>query len=52
MRPQPPVAPAAQGAGMDELLGDLQMVMDGAFQPSHPVPGASGPAAADRFHCC
>ena len=36
MRPQPPVAPAAQGAGMDELLGDLQMVMDGAFQPSHP----------------
>ena len=36
MRPQPPVAPAALGAGMDELLGDLQMVMDGAFQPSHP----------------
>ena len=36
MRPQPQVAPTREGAGMEDLLGDLQMVMDGAFQPSHP----------------
>ena len=32
----PEVAPAAQGLGVPQLLEDLQQVMDGSFQPSHP----------------
>ena len=36
VRPMPPVAPSTEGAAMEQLLGDLQTVMDGAFQPSHP----------------
>ena len=36
VRPQPAVAPAAAGLGMDRLLKDLQLVMEGAYQPSHP----------------
>ena len=36
VRPQPDVAPMAAGLGMEGLLKDLQLVMDGAYQPSHP----------------
>ncbi len=36
VRPQPEVAPSLEGADMETLLDDLQTVMDGAFQPSHP----------------
>ena len=36
VRPQPEVAPSPEGADMESLLHDLQTVMDGAFQPSHP----------------
>ena len=36
MRPLPDVAPGAQGASVESLLSDLQQVMDGAYQPSHP----------------
>lgn len=36
VRPQPVVAPTQQGSDADGLLKDLQVVMDGAFQPSHP----------------
>jgi L-2,4-diaminobutyrate decarboxylase len=36
VRPQPAVAPTAAGLGMDRLLKDLQLVMEGAYQPSHP----------------
>ena len=36
VRPQPAVAPTVEGLGMDRLLKDLQLVMDGAYQPSHP----------------
>ena len=36
MRPQPSIAPNAEPADLDTLLHDLQVVMDGAFQPSHP----------------
>ena len=36
MRPQPSIAPNAEAADLDALLHDLQVVMDGAFQPSHP----------------
>ena len=32
----PAVAPEREGLGMDRLLEDLQQVMDGSFQPSHP----------------
>lgn len=32
----PDVAPEAQGLEASRLLDDLQLVMDGAFQPSHP----------------
>ncbi|MGC6482305.1 MAG: pyridoxal phosphate-dependent decarboxylase family protein [Synechococcus sp.] len=32
----PAVAPEPTGLGMERLLEDLQHVMDGAFQPSHP----------------
>ena len=32
----PDVAPEAQGLDATRLLDDLQLVMDGAFQPSHP----------------
>ncbi|MGB1415933.1 MAG: pyridoxal phosphate-dependent decarboxylase family protein [Synechococcus sp.] len=33
---QPEVAPGPGGADVDALLSDLQSLMDGAFQPSHP----------------
>ena len=36
MRPLPDVAPQAEGASVESLLSDLQQVMDGAYQPSHP----------------
>ena len=36
MRPLPDVAPGLEGAGVESLLSDLQQVMDGAYQPSHP----------------
>ena len=36
MRPLPDVAPKAEGASVESLLSDLQQVMDGAYQPSHP----------------
>ena len=36
MRPLPDVAPGAEGASVESLLSDLQQVMDGAYQPSHP----------------
>ena len=36
MRPLPDVAPGAEGASVQSLLTDLQQVMDGAYQPSHP----------------
>ena len=36
VRPQPAVAPTAAGLEMDRLLKDLQLVMEGAYQPSHP----------------
>ncbi|BEV36347.1 pyridoxal-dependent decarboxylase [Synechococcus sp. M16CYN] len=36
MRPQPTIAPGTETADIDALLNDLQVVMDGAFQPSHP----------------
>ena len=36
MRPLPEVAPGLEGAGVESLLSDLQQVMDGAYQPSHP----------------
>ena len=36
VRPQPEVAPSLEGADMEGLLDDLQTVMDGAYQPSHP----------------
>ena len=36
MRPSPQVAPGLEGADVDSLLRDLQQVMDGAYQPSHP----------------
>ena len=36
VRPQPEVAPSLEGADMESLLDDLQTVMDGAYQPSHP----------------
>ena len=36
MRPLPDVAPGAEGASVESLLTDLQQVMDGAYQPSHP----------------
>ena len=36
MRPLPDVAPGLEGAGVESLLNDLQQVMDGAYQPSHP----------------
>ena len=32
----PDAAPQAHGRDMQQLLDDLQQVMDGAFQPSHP----------------
>jgi L-2,4-diaminobutyrate decarboxylase len=32
----PAVEPERQGLGADRLLADLQLVMDGAFNPSHP----------------
>ena len=37
MRPQPSIAPNAEPADLDALLHDLQVVMDGAFQPSHAI---------------
>ena len=36
MRPLPDVAPGLDGASVESLLSDLQQVMDGAYQPSHP----------------
>ncbi|MBQ39909.1 MAG: aspartate aminotransferase family protein, partial [Euryarchaeota archaeon] len=36
VRPQPQISPSQEGADMQSLLDDLQTVMDGAFQPSHP----------------
>ena len=36
MRPLPDVAPGVEGASVESLLSDLQQVMDGAYQPSHP----------------
>ena len=36
MRPLPDVVPGAEGASVESLLSDLQQVMDGAYQPSHP----------------
>ncbi|AII49586.1 pyridoxal-dependent decarboxylase [Synechococcus sp. KORDI-52] len=36
MRPLPDVAPGLEGASLESLLSDLQQVMDGAYQPSHP----------------
>ena len=36
MRPLPDVAPGTEGASVQSLLSDLQQVMDGAYQPSHP----------------
>ena len=32
----PDVAPSTHGLSVDELLDDLQLVMEGAYQPSHP----------------
>ena len=36
LRILPDAAPQAHGRDMEQLLDDLQQVMDGAFQPSHP----------------
>lgn len=36
VRRQPDIAPSLHGAGMQGLLSDLQLVMEGAYQPSHP----------------
>ena len=36
MRRQPDIAPGPIGADSRQLLTDLQQVMEGAFQPSHP----------------
>ena len=36
LRPLPEVVPDRNGADLDALLSDLQLVMDGAYQPSHP----------------
>ena len=36
VRPQPELIPGDQGCDVTALLNDLQIVMDGAFQPSHP----------------
>ncbi len=36
IRPAPEVNPASHGVSMPQLLDDLQIVMDGAYQPSHP----------------
>ena len=36
LRVLPDAAPQAQGRDREQLLDDLQQVMDGAFQPSHP----------------
>ena len=36
LRVLPDAAPLAQGRDMEQLLDDLQQVMDGAYQPSHP----------------
>lgn len=36
VRRQPDVAPASEGAEVQRLLTDLQIVMEGAYQPSHP----------------
>ena len=33
---QPELAPAAEGASSESLLADLQLVMDGAYNPNHP----------------
>ena len=32
----PSIEPEARGLGVERLLADLQLVMEGAFQPSHP----------------
>ena len=36
VRRQPDIAPGLIGADSRQLLSDLQLVMEGAFQPSHP----------------
>ena len=36
LRVLPDAAPQAHGRDMEQLLDDLQQVMDGSFQPSHP----------------
>ena len=32
----PPVEPQSRGLGVDQLLADLDLVMDGAYNPGHP----------------
>ena len=32
----PPVEPQSRGLGIDQLLADLDLVMDGAYNPGHP----------------
>ena len=36
VRPEPELIPGDQGCDVPALLNDLQIVMDGAYQPSHP----------------
>jgi L-2,4-diaminobutyrate decarboxylase len=36
VRPEPELIPGDQGCDVPTLLKDLQIVMDGAYQPSHP----------------
>ena len=36
VRPEPELIPGDQGCDVPTLLNDLQIVMDGAYQPSHP----------------
>ena len=36
MRRAPDVTPLQHGLSMSQLLADLEIVMDGAYQPSHP----------------
>ena len=36
IRPAPEVNPLVHGVSVPQLLADLQVVMDGAYQPSHP----------------